>query len=99
MATRVRVTPIMDGPGPDETIVSISKKGGGEEELILPKTMIKNNYIEVGMVGETGDRVLIELPQESTSGSWRVWVDRGTLESESAIAAPKKAVETRLALR
>lgn len=76
---RVRVTTVMDGPGPDETIVSIAIKGGGEEEVILPKNFVKNDNVEVGRVGGDKDSVLIELPQESATGSWRLWVDPGTL--------------------
>ena len=79
MATRVRVKTVMDGPGPGEAIIAISKKGGGEEEVILPKSLVQNDTVEVGRVGGTEESVLIELPQESATGSWRLWVDPGTL--------------------
>jgi hypothetical protein len=79
MTTRVRVKTVMDGPGPGETIVAISIKGGGEEEVILPKSFVQNDTLEVGRVGGNQDSVLIELPQESATGSWRLWVDPGTL--------------------
>ena len=79
MATRVKVRTVMDGPAPGETIIAISKKGGGEEEVILPKTFVQDDTVEVGKVGGTEESVLIELPQESASGSWRLWVDPGTL--------------------
>ncbi len=80
MATRVKVKTIMDGPGPGETIIAISVKGGGEEEVILPKSFVQgDNTVEVGRVGGNQDSVLIELPQESATGSWRLWVDPGTL--------------------
>jgi hypothetical protein len=79
MATRVRVRPVMDGPGPDEQIVAIQIKGGGEEEVILPKDFIQNDTLEVGRVGGNQDSVLIELPQESATGSWRLWVDPSVL--------------------
>lgn len=76
---RVKVKTVMDGPGPDETIISIAIKGGGEEEVILPKSFVENNTVEVGRVGGNNDSVLIELPQESATGSWRLWVDPGML--------------------
>jgi len=76
---RIRCKFVMDGPGPSERIIAISTKGGGEEEVILPKNLIQNDTLEVGRVGGTAESVLIELPQESASGSWRLWVDPGTL--------------------
>ena len=79
MATRVRVRKVMDGPGPDEEIIAIAKKGGGEEEVILSKDLVQGDGVEVDRVGSTKDSVLIELPQESSSGSWRIWVDPGAL--------------------
>jgi len=65
----------MNGPGPDEQIVSIPTKSGGEEEVILPNALVRDDTVEVGRIGGTADSVLIELPQESTSGTWRLWVD------------------------
>ena len=62
-----------------ETIIAILLKGGGEEEVILPTSFVQNGTVEVGRVGGDQDSVLIELPQESASGSWRLWVDPGTL--------------------
>ena len=76
---RVGVKKVMDGPGPDETIISIAIKGGGEEEVILPKSFVQDDTVEVGRVGGNNDSVLIELPQESATGSWRLWVDPGML--------------------
>lgn len=77
--TRVRVTTVMDGPGPDETIVAIAIKGGGEEEVILPKSFVQDDTVEVDRVGGNNESVLIELPQESATGSWRLWIDPGML--------------------
>ena len=76
---RVRFKSVMDGPSPSERIISISLKGGGEEEIILSKDLVSGDTLEVGKVGATADKVLIELPQESASGSRRLWVDPKTL--------------------
>jgi hypothetical protein len=75
MATRIRIRKVMDGPGPPETIVAIETKGGLDEEVILPKDLVKNETIEVGSVGQQENSVLIELPHESASGNWRLWVN------------------------
>jgi hypothetical protein len=76
---RIRITPVMDGPGPRERIIAISTKGGGQEEVILPKELIQDDTLEVGKVATADGSVLIELPQESASGSWRLWIDAKTL--------------------
>ena len=79
MPTRIRCKTVMEGPGPSEKIVAIAVHGGGEEEVILSKDLVRNDTIEVGKVGSSNGSILIELPQETVSGSWRLWVDAGTL--------------------
>jgi hypothetical protein len=76
---RIRFKAVMDGPGPSERIIAIPVKGGGEEEVILSKDLIQGDTLEVGKIGGTADSVLIELPQESASGSRRLWVEPNTL--------------------
>lgn len=71
---KIRVKSVMDGPGPTERIISIPTSGGGEEEVILSRDLIEGDTLEVGRVGSRGEAVLIELPQESASGSRRLWV-------------------------
>lgn len=73
---KIRFKSVMDGPGPTERIIAIRTTGGGEEEVILSKDLIQGETLEVGRVGIRGESTLIELPQESASGSWRLWVDR-----------------------
>jgi hypothetical protein len=71
----------MRGPGPSETTVAIST-ADGEEEVVVDTALVHGEELEVRRVLErTRDRALIELPRESASGRWRVWVPRSTLAS------------------
>jgi subtilisin-like proprotein convertase family protein len=72
---RVKVKQIMEGPGPSEAIVSIKTEGNREEELVVQKSQIKDNTLHVWPVGEKQGSVLVELPGESASGNWRLWID------------------------
>ena len=77
---RVKCQPTMEGPGPSERIVTIVTSEGREEELIVHDSALHNDTIEVGAVGRRDDMVLIELPQESATGNWRLWVPSSNVE-------------------
>jgi hypothetical protein len=48
---------------------------GSKETVIVDRRSILNNTIEVGYpVGSDQGRYLIELPRETTTGQWRIWV-------------------------
>jgi hypothetical protein len=69
----------MRGPGPSETTVAIST-ADGSEEVVVDAALIHDDGLEVSRVLEkTKDRALVELPRESASGRWRVWVLRSAL--------------------
>jgi hypothetical protein len=65
---------IVDGLIPSEKVVQIKGADGRVEEIAVPAQSIKDNKFTVSEVGRHGDRVLVELPRESASGSWRMWV-------------------------
>lgn len=66
---------LMDGPGPSEAIVGIRTMQGRLEEVIVDTSLLEGAYLNVGpAVTVQENRVLIELPRESASGSSRVWV-------------------------
>jgi hypothetical protein len=78
---RLKCHVLMTGPGPSETTVGIST-ADGEEEVVVDAALVHSDGLEVGRVLEkTKDRALVELPRESASGRWRVWVPRSTLAS------------------
>ncbi len=71
----VKFTVIADGPGPSEAIIGVRTAGGQIEEVVLSKRYTENGLLNVGSPLLTRDETyLVELPRESTSGRWRVWV-------------------------
>lgn len=65
---------IMDGPGPSEVVVEIIVQGG-TEEVMLQASSLKGSALEVGSIlGARDGYSLVELPRETSSGQWRVWV-------------------------
>jgi hypothetical protein len=72
---RVRIDRLMDGPGPGEALVAVATSDGGREEVIVHRSSIAADMIEVGNpIHRDADRALVELPSESMSGAWRIWV-------------------------
>ena len=63
-----------------EKIVEI-KTVEGSEEVPVPTKQIHGNHLEAPIVGRNGQRFLIELPRESSSGRWRIWVNRSQITS------------------
>jgi hypothetical protein len=86
----VRFTFIADGPGPSEAIIGVQTTGGQLEEVVLSKRHTESGLLNVGSPLLTRDQnYLIELPRESTSGKWRVWVPH----SETVTAPELHAAE------
>jgi hypothetical protein len=66
----------MADAGPTEAVVEIVTKEGSEE-VVIQKRLVQRNALEIGNVlGTEGAFSLVELPRETTSGRWRVWVPR-----------------------
>lgn len=76
---RVRANTII-AMGPYEAVVSIAKSDGGKEEVVVDAKSIEDKTIEVGQVFSEGDRVLVELPRESATGNWRIWVPSSSIK-------------------
>ena len=85
----VKCTVLKDGPGPSELIASVTMSDGNSEEIILSAEDITHGYMQVGNPLSVRDKeYLIELPRESASGRWRVWVPESQVKRDSlAIAA------------
>jgi hypothetical protein len=85
----IECTTLLEGPGPSEKIVKIQTAEGTHEEVAVYKGLVKGNFLEVGpaiVKDRDTDRVLIELPTESASGRWRIWVSKSSIK-ETAEAA------------
>ena len=76
MNDRVRCEVVLDGPGPDESIVKVQRVDGNWEEIVAPKRAVEQGFLHARRVGVSEENVLVELPRESVSGSWRLWVPK-----------------------
>ena len=85
---RVVCEVVVVGPGPGEAIVGIRAADGTHEEVIIAKRLVHDGSISVGMplMREDG-RVLVELPRESVSGRWRIWVADSEMRPEHSLQA------------
>jgi len=78
---RVLVNNIEEGLIPSERVVQIPSAGGGFEELSLSARQVFNNVsIAAREISRQGDKVLVELPRETASGRWRMWVPQANIE-------------------
>ncbi len=78
MTIRIKITSREAGPIPSEALVAI-RTVEGVEEVVVHASQATADSVEAGFIGAEGDRVLIELPRETVSGRWRVWVDKKAL--------------------
>lgn len=79
---RLKVEQLGPGLHPSEVVVGVPTKDG-IEEIMLDKRSVSNSTIPVGWpVGRQGKHLLVELPRQTVSGSWRVWVDLDSLIEE-----------------
>lgn len=75
----IKLTNVEIGPGPNEQVVNI-RTTDGVEQLITSGSQVVGNHIQAASIMKEGSRVLIQLPSESMSGRWRVWVDEGEIK-------------------
>ena len=73
---RLKVEEVGTALHPNETVVSIPTSTG-PERLVVHKRALLNSTLDIGYpISEQDNLYLIELPRETMSGLWRVWVDR-----------------------
>jgi hypothetical protein len=85
---RLKVEKISEGLHPSEAIVSV-RTSSGSERVVVSSRSIEGDTIPVGWpLGKTEQLTLIELPRETETGAWRVWVPSGELiEAEERMRA------------
>ncbi|MFI4959867.1 MAG: hypothetical protein ACHP82_00240 [Hyphomicrobiales bacterium] len=87
---RVKVREIDRGLHPSEVVVEI-KTSDGSERLVVDRNSIQEKTIFAGWrpIAEKGSQWLIELPRETMSGTWRVWVKHSEIipEDREAVRA------------
>jgi hypothetical protein len=79
---RVRIEEVGTGQHPSEKVVKIDTVERPELLIVDKRAIREDKTLDVGYaVGRQNGHVLVELPRETFSGAWRVWVDKGiTLE-------------------
>jgi hypothetical protein len=70
---RVRAK-VRKGPIPTERVAYIETVCGKTAEVIVSSSKAGLEDIEVTEIRREPGRVLVELPQEATTGDWRLWV-------------------------
>ena len=84
---RLLVDEIGKGLHPSEILVAV-RTVDGTHRLVVSNRAISQKSISVGFpVGERTDAVLVELPRETQSGAWRVWVPKDQLIEEERMRA------------
>jgi hypothetical protein len=76
MMMRVKVSKLGEGLHPSMVVVGV-RTIHGTERLLIDEESLFENSVEIGWpVDEEKDRLLVELPNETLRGAWRVWVPR-----------------------
>jgi hypothetical protein len=84
---RVPIKQIGPGQHPSEEVVQLETKDG-PANLVVDKRSIENNTLDVGYpIGARNGYLLVELPCETMTGEWRVWVLRDHVLHEEGAAA------------
>lgn len=80
MMTTVRIRCRVGGGFiPAERTVFIRRADGAIEEVTVSAKNLYGNRLEASEIGRSGNKVLVELPRESASGRWRLWVKRSSV--------------------
>lgn len=81
---RVKVKEIGESLHPSEVIVQVNTSNG-YENLVVDRRSLASSSLAVGSpISQDANLWLVELPRETTSGAWRVWVPKDSLEDERA---------------
>lgn len=84
---RLRIQEVGSGLHPSEVVVAI-ETSEGPARLVVDKRSVRGGYLNVGHpIDRQGDEVLVELPRETTTGAWRVWVSEDKVQSNDMVAA------------
>ena len=70
---------IVKGVNQSERIAYIKTAEGVHAEVLLSAAQTGSNHVIAAEVARDNNNVLIELPQETSSGYWRVWVKKKQL--------------------
>jgi len=84
---RLKVTEIEGGLHPSQVVLSINGEDG-IHYIAVNRHSVDASSIDVGhYVGRRTDALLVELPTETESGAWRVWVKQNEILPDKALEA------------
>jgi hypothetical protein len=66
-----------------ECVAYIKTIKGSCAEVVLNRAQTSSNHIIAAEIAREKNNVLIELPQETSSGDWRVWVNKKQVVSQT----------------
>jgi hypothetical protein len=70
---------VFEGLMPAEKIARIENADGSMDEVSVSTKNLTDDRLVVSEIGRSDGRVLVELPRESASGRWRVWVKESSI--------------------
>ncbi len=71
---------ISDGLIANELFAHIHTVDGGVEEVVVSKSDVAGSSVKAAQIHASPDKVLVELPRESMSGKFRIWVQPDRVE-------------------
>lgn len=70
---------IVEGLMPSEKIAIIQGADGSTEEVAVSTANFTGDKLMAFIIREHEGRVLVELPRETVSGRWRMWVNQSAI--------------------
>jgi hypothetical protein len=70
---------VSDGLTPNEKVARVQTADGKSEEVAVSAQNIQNDKLLAFVIGRDEGNVLVELPRESASGRWRIWVKEAAI--------------------
>lgn len=77
---------VEEGLIPSEVVAYIQTVDGNEEEVTLASSLVVDKTIVVSLIHKEPDRSLVELPRETATGKWRIWVPNTILQPQEETA-------------
>jgi hypothetical protein len=80
---KVKISKRSQGLHPSEVVVTVRTTDGDQSLVVDRRSILQGDFLAIGFpVGEEGQNSLVELPRETSTGCWRVWVDKTQTEHE-----------------
>lgn len=80
---RLHVRNVREGLHPSEVIVAVDTRDG-EEVMTIDKRSMRSDTVEIGYpIDQHDGMLLVELPRETMTGTWRVWVGKDSVTDDA----------------